>query len=174
MGIIKVRDIDAKKSVKIEAHKHPVKCIGMDYMGRYLASSSSKGTIIRIFRLDTMKCIQELRRGMDNASILSLNFNLASTYLGCSSDSGTVHIFSVKEYFGDAESVASDENGEMERRESNVGNRKRLTFLRKAIPYFNSEWSSSSLRVKEKRVICDFNWDSKDVLIYVKHGRMYR
>jgi len=173
MGIIKLRDIDAKKSVKIEAHKHPVKCIGMDYMGRYLASSSSKGTIIRIFRLDDMTCLQELRRGMDNASILSLNFNLTASYLGCSSDSGTVHIFGVKDYIGDnASVVSSDTIGEGGQVAS--GNRKRLTFLRKAIPYFNSEWSSSSLRVKEKVVIADFNLDSKDVLIYVKHGRMYR
>jgi hypothetical protein len=54
------------------------------------------------------------------------------------------------------------------------GNRKRMTFLRKAIPYFNSEWSNTNLRIKEKIVICDFNTDNRDVIIYVKHGRLYR
>jgi WD repeat-containing protein 45 len=98
MGLIKLRDIDREKSRKIEAHKHPVQCIGMDYAGRYIASSSTKGTIIRIFRTDTLQCIQELRRGMDNATILSLNFNLNAQLLGCSSDSGTVHVFQIMPY----------------------------------------------------------------------------
>lgn len=178
MGQIKVRDIDREKSKRIQAHKHPVQCIGMDYMGKYLASSSSKGTIIRIFRTDKSQCIQELRRGMDNATILSLNFNLNANLLGCSSDSGTVHVFKIKGYEGNANfsilSGTSSGSGGGSGSKKDKGNKKRMTFLRKAIPYFNSEWSNTNLRIKEKIVICDFNTDSSDVIIYVKHGRLYR
>lgn len=177
-GYLKLRDIDQKKSKKKDAHKHPVQCIGMDYNGRYIASSSTKGTIIRIFRTDDLTCVQELRRGMDNATILSLNFNLQSTLLGCSSDSGTIHIYKIDGYEGGIDqnqslisgaSSGSDSKGKKEK----TGNKKRLTFLRKAIPYFNSEWSNSSLRVKEQIVIVDFASNGEDILVYVKHGRIY-
>ena len=180
MGQIKLRDIDRERSKKIQAHKHPVQCIGMDYQGRYLASSSSKGTIIRIFRTDSLQCIQELRRGMDNATILSLNFNLNAQLLGCSSDSGTVHIFKIQGYESNLNNsllsgTSSGSGGNSGRKDKKSGgNRKRMTFLKKAIPYFKSEWSNENLRIKEKIVICDFNTDARDVIIYVKHGRLYR
>lgn len=183
IGHLKLRDIDKKKSKKINAHKHPVQCIGMDYKGKYVASSSTKGTIIRIFRTDDLTCIQELRRGMDNATILSLNFNLSATMLGSSSDSGTVHIFKIDEYesnfqdqnlsliSGTSSGSGDGKNGK--KKDAKGGNRKRLTFLRKAIPYFKSEWSNSSIRVKEQIVIVDFAANGEDLLIYVKHGRVY-
>lgn len=178
-GWLKVRDIDKKKSKRINAHKHPVQCIGMDYKGKYVASSSTKGTIIRIFRTDDYTCIQELRRGMDNATILSLNFNLQASMLGCSSDSGTVHIFKIDEYESLDQNTSlisgnsgTSSDGKSGKKKKN-GNRKRLTFLKKAIPYFKSEWSNSSIRVKEQIVIVDFSSDSENVLIYVKHGRVY-
>lgn len=182
MGQVKLRDIDRERSRKIQAHKHPVQCIGMDYQGKYLASSSSKGTIIRIFRTDDLSCIQELRRGMDNATILSLNFSLTAELLGCSSDSGTVHVFKIMNYeanpnasfLSEVSSVGSSGSGNKKDKREKKGNRKRMTFLRKAIPYFNSEWSNTNLRIKEKIVICDFNTDNRDVIIYVKHGRLYR
>lgn len=53
-------------------------------------------------------------------------------------------------------------------------NKTRLSFLKNAIPYFKSEWSNQSLKIKEKITICDFNSSSNDIIIYVKHGRMYR
>jgi len=156
-----------------------VQCIGMDYSGKYVASSSTKGTIIRIFRTDTVQCIQELRRGMDNAMILSLNFNLQSSFLGCSSDSGTSHIFQVMQYQsteGNNSTMSgnSSEGSSRKLEAPEKSNKKRLTFLKNAIPYFKSEWSSQNLRIKEKIVICDFNSAGNDVIIYVKHGRMYR
>ena len=151
----------------------------MDYSGKYVASSSTKGTIIRIFRTDTVQCIQELRRGMDNAMILSLNFNLQSSFLGCSSDSGTSHIFQVMQYQsteGNNSTMSgnSSEGSSRKLEAPEKSNKKRLTFLKNAIPYFKSEWSSQNLRIKEKIVICDFNSAGNDVIIYVKHGRMYR
>lgn len=178
-GFIKLRDIDKQKSQKIDAHKHPVQCIGMDYKGKFIASSSTKGTIIRIFKTDDLTCTQELRRGLDNAMILSLNFNLQGNLLGCSSDSGTVHIFKIDDYdiasLDQNQSLISGMSSGSETRsgKKEKGNKKRLTFLRKAIPYFKSEWSNTSLKVREQIVIVDFSSNSENVLIYVKHGRVY-
>lgn len=85
---------------------------------------------------------------MDNAMILSLNFNLQATFLGCSSDSGTSHVFQVMQYQsteGNNSTISgnSSEGGSSKKLEKpEKSNKKRLTFLKNAIPYFKSEWSS--------------------------------
>ena len=47
-----------------------------------------------------------MRRGIDNASIMSINFNLTGQLMGVSSDSGTVHVFKMKEHFISDETIA--------------------------------------------------------------------
>jgi WD40 repeat protein len=70
--------------------------MAIDFQGRFLATASEKGTLIRIFTTEDATLIQELRRGTDKALIFSLNFNLAGTMLACSSaDKSTIHIFTV-------------------------------------------------------------------------------
>ena len=152
----------------------------MDFGGNLLASASTKGTIIRVFLLDGSKtCVQEVRRGIDNASIMSINFNLTGQLMGVSSDSGTVHVFKMKEHFVSDETVSgstvSKESQILNSDEKNKNNKKsKLRFLRRAVSYFKSEWSFVNLRVKERNVLMDFNKDSTDVIIYVKHGKIYR
>ena len=41
--------------------------------------------------------MQELRRGMEYAQIFAISFDLPSKWLACSSDTGTIHIFSLKQ-----------------------------------------------------------------------------
>ena len=40
---------------------------------------------------------QELRRGSESAEVNSLAFDISGRWFGCSSDSGTVHIFVLKQ-----------------------------------------------------------------------------
>lgn len=175
-----VRNIDQDKSYVIEAHRHPVQCIAMDYMGNLLASASTKGTLVRVFILDGEGTVlQEVRRGIDNASIMSITFNLTGQMLGVSSDSGTVHLFKIKEIsFGDdgsiTESQLSIEENKKKKKKGTINKKSRLRFLKKAFSYFKSEWSFRNVRVKEKHVMVDFNNDSSDVIIYVKHGKIYK
>jgi len=179
-GKIKIRDIDEDRSYLIEAHRHPVQCIAMDYMGNLLASASSKGTLVRVFLLDGEgKCIQEVRRGIDNASISSINFSLTGELMGVSSDSGTVHIYRLRESSLPADDNVSVISGMSEVVKTadlaNQRNKKsKLRFLRKAFSYFKSEWSFSNIRVKEREVYIDFNTDASDVIIFAKPGKIYR
>jgi WD40 repeat protein len=39
--------------------------------------------------------LQELRRGKENAEIFSIAFSNSNQYLACTSDRGTIHIFSL-------------------------------------------------------------------------------
>ena len=96
-GTIQVIHFDrANKSVLINSHLSPVTALALNQDGSLLATASQKGQIIRIFVTETGQQIQELRRGTDEADIISLAFDPVSKYISCSSDKGTVHIFSIR------------------------------------------------------------------------------
>jgi WD40 repeat protein len=71
----------------------------LNYVGTLLATASDKGTLIRIFSIDTGNPLQELRRGAEKADIYSISFDFQSKWLACSSDKSTIHVFSVKQKF---------------------------------------------------------------------------
>jgi len=94
-GHVRVELYDSKKTTLIPAHETSLSCFALNFDGTLLATSSEKGTLIRIFDTSTGRNLQELRRGADKAEIYSLAFNYNSYWLACSSDKGTVHIFSI-------------------------------------------------------------------------------
>lgn len=55
-----------------------------------------KGTLIRIFNAFDGEYLHEVRRGTKNSEIYSICFNSNSHFLACSSDRGTVHVFSLR------------------------------------------------------------------------------
>lgn len=67
----------------------------MNVDGSRIASASEKGTLIRLWDCHTGDLLREFRRGTDRAVIYCLAFNQSSTFLACSSDKGTIHIFSL-------------------------------------------------------------------------------
>lgn len=58
-----------------------------------LATASDKGTVVRVFSVPDARKLWQFRRGSSHAKIWSINFNLASSLLGVSSDSSTIHIY---------------------------------------------------------------------------------
>ena len=62
---------------------------------KYIASVSTKGTIIRIFNLNG-ELINEYRRGIEKTYINWLCFNKQSNILLCHSKKGTIHLFKIK------------------------------------------------------------------------------
>lgn len=61
--------------------------------GTLLATSSEKGTVIRVWNIPGAEKLYQFRRGTREAKIYSVNFNLVSTLLAVSSAHDTVHIF---------------------------------------------------------------------------------
>jgi hypothetical protein len=94
-GSIRIELYDNAKATLIKAHDADLAQFVLNYDGSRIASASEKGTLIRLWNCYTGEPLRELRRGMDRADIYCLAFNSASTYLACSSDKGTVHIFSL-------------------------------------------------------------------------------
>jgi len=102
------------KALTFKAHKSQLECMELNFSGTKIATASakviliflnrlieySKGTIIRVFNVSDGTLAHELRRGSDNAQIFSLAFDSDSKWLACSSDSLTVHIFSLRSNLG--------------------------------------------------------------------------
>ncbi|KAJ1538430.1 autophagy protein, partial [Nowakowskiella sp. JEL0078] len=77
----------------LQAHKAPISTIQFNYDGTLIATSSDKGTVIRVFSVPSGDKLFQFRRGTYPARIFSLSFNLSNTLLSVSSDTDTVHIF---------------------------------------------------------------------------------
>lgn len=77
----------------IQAHKAPISFLSINSTGSILATSSEKGTVIRVWSIPGAEKLYQFRRGTREARIYSINFNVVSTLLAVSSAHDTVHIF---------------------------------------------------------------------------------
>ena len=105
-GHVRVELYDVRKSTIITAHESDLARLQLNGDGSLVATASDKGTLLRVFDTHTGAQLRELRRGVDRAAVYCLAFAPDSNFLACSSDKGTVHIFSLG---GDGHRVLSQE-----------------------------------------------------------------
>ncbi|KAI0063276.1 WD40 repeat-like protein [Artomyces pyxidatus] len=77
----------------IRAHKSPLSALALNSTGTMLATSSDKGTVIRVWSVPGAEKLYQFRRGTRETKIYSMSFNAVSTLLAVSSAHDTVHIF---------------------------------------------------------------------------------
>ena len=77
----------------ISGHISQVGYIVFSKDGKYLATCSIKGTVIRIWDVNTFSKLQELRRGTEPATMTCICFSPSNKFLACSSTRGTIHVF---------------------------------------------------------------------------------
>lgn len=94
-GSIRIELYDIAKATLIKAHDAELAQFALNSDGSRIASASEKGTLIRIWNCHTGEPMRELRRGVDRADIYCICFNQTSSHVACSSDKGTVHLFSL-------------------------------------------------------------------------------
>ncbi|TFK43640.1 WD40-repeat-containing domain protein [Crucibulum laeve] len=112
----------------IAAHTTALTTLSLPPSGKLLATTSLRGTLIRIWDSWTGKLIKELRRGTDKAEIYGVAFRPDEQEVCVWSDKGTVHVFHI----------------EVSNRQSS------LSGLAPFIPlpkYFDSEWSYAQYRI---------------------------
>lgn len=78
-----------------QAHRTAPVAVAFNPQGTLLATASESGTLIRVFAIPSGKKIAAFRRGSYGAQIYCLAFNECSTILCASSDTGTIHFFSL-------------------------------------------------------------------------------
>jgi autophagy-related protein 18 len=93
-GEILIFDADKLEVVNVvDAHRSPLSCAIFNNEGTMLATSSDKGTIIRVFSVPDATKLYQFRRGSMPSRIYSMAFNATSTLLCVSSATETVHVF---------------------------------------------------------------------------------
>jgi len=93
--------------VVIPAHEGQLAAITFSRTNTRIATASLKGTVIRVFDTRDGAKLYELRRGLKRtASIFSLSFSPCGTFLACSSNTETVHVFRLDERCAPGDGVA--------------------------------------------------------------------
>ncbi|KAH9061026.1 WD40-repeat-containing domain protein [Lactarius vividus] len=116
----------------IVAHNTAITTLAVTPSGRLLATTSVRGTLIRVWDTATGKQVRELRRGSDQAEIYGVAFRPDEAEICVWSDKGTIHVFSLAAGAG------------LSNRQS------KLSSLTSFIPipkYFESEWSYARFRI---------------------------
>jgi len=179
-GHVRVELYDSKKTTLIPAHETSLACLALNSDGTLLATASEKGTLIRIFDTSTGKSLQELRRGADRAEIYSIAFSHNAPWLACSSDKGTVHIFSIaadaKKDDKSKEKPAKSSSSPDKEKESKKNPKSSLSFMAGILPgYFNSERSFAQFRVPgDARCIVAFGADKRSIVVVSADGTFYK
>jgi WD40 repeat protein len=159
-------DVEMEETISIEAHNSSVSCLTLNFDGTLLATASDKGTIIRLFNPANGESLKELRRGSDKAEIYSISIDVDSKWLGCTSDKGTVHIFSLSRLeIKHLQKEEEDGKVEVDDKAKPKNNKHVFKFMKKFSKYFDSEWSFAKFRVTDSRTICAFTKEENLVVI---------
>jgi len=161
VGTVHVELFDSSKVLEIQAHNGPLTQICLSIDGTRLATSSAKGTLIRVFDTSNGTKLFEFRRGTNQAEIYSLAFSKSMKYLCCCSEKGTGHVFSL---------ITPEAAAEQKNRQSS------LSFMRGVLPsYFSSEWSFAQFHLETdgNRSICCFGQEKENTIIVVNSEGSY-
>jgi len=173
-GHVRVDLYDSKKTTMIPAHETSLSCLALNSDGTLLATASEKGTLIRIFDTSSGKNLQELRRGADRAEIYSIAFNPSSVWLACSSDKGTVHIFSIA---GDGKKEGDKAKDKVKavEKDAKKNPKSSFSFMKGLLPYLGSEWSFAQYRVPgDVKSIVAFGAEKNSIIVVSADGTFYK
>ncbi len=166
IGHVRVKLFDmGNKELEIPAHNGMLSQLCLSTDGKLLATTSEKGTLIRIFDTATGERLREFRRGAERAEIYSLAFSPNSKYVCCSSHRGTIHVFSLEK-----------EATQVETTDANRNQQSSFSFMKGVLPsYFSSEWSFVQAHLgKECKSVCCFGQDSKSLIVLCGDGSYYK
>ncbi|CAO0792725.1 unnamed protein product [Mucor circinelloides] len=172
----------------IAAHSGKLSCLSLNQDGSRCATTSDKGTLIRVFNTATGTLLHELRRGMDRAEIYSIAFNTESTRICVSSDKGTIHIFNLDPSvvthvdhkprgptYGEV--VVYPTESPTNYGLTTTGNRgSALSFMKDLLPkYFSSEWSFANAKIAtESRCLVAFGNQKNSFTAICADGSCYK
>ena len=136
--IVRFEDGVSSKLTPIKCHDSQLAALKLSQDGDFLVTASDKGTLIRVFSTSTGDKLNEVRRGADQAVITDLTIDPTNKFISCSSDKGTIHVFSLDK---------SDKHDEKNKKSA-------LSALSGAVGYFGSNWSYAQFRVKDSSCKC--------------------
>ena len=143
----------------IDAHLTNVEVITVSNNGKYIATASEKGTLVRVFSVEKLSMEHEFRRGAQSANIYDLCFTNDGTLLACCSGSGTIHIFDLN----------SDPNAISKNTKS------MLSSIQSVLPkYFSSQWGFKQINLQNtSKSTCAFD-NKNDLHVVTYDGNYYK
>ncbi|MBA0680071.1 hypothetical protein Goari_011797 [Gossypium aridum] len=111
-GLVRIEHYALKRRKFVMAHDSRIACFVLSQDGQLPATTSTKGTLVRVYNSVDGSLLQEVRRGVDKTKIYSLAFFLNAQWLAVSSDKGTVHMFGLKFNSGSPGSIRSQSPSE--------------------------------------------------------------
>ena len=186
-GKIKIKNYAKTSLISVDAHEKTIGSIVLTTNGDLMASATEMGTIIRIFDTDDGNLLQEVRRGKEKAQIKCICFDPDLQFIACSSNRGTIHIWSLstamtnlKKKSGDNEEENNNGKESDEKQEDEEPKKiKNKKSIFKSLPnilkkdYFNGEFSFAQVRIKEEKSICTFGNDNT-IIIICNNGKYYK
>lgn len=147
---------DYLKTVK--AHQNSIQLFTLSADGKFLATCSEVGTLIRIFEIQTNKLVKEVRRGTDTAQIIDLQFSDNLQHILCSSLKGTIHLFS----------------SSIDTTKTNVGIGYGISYFQSMLPsYFSSEWSFTQFHLDNMQSYSVFSTNPFEIVCISNTGCFY-
>lgn len=176
-GYIRIKNYDKKLYYYFFAHRTPLSCLFLNQEGTLIATSSLKGTLIRIYNVSNGILIKEVRRGTENSFINYIAFDPTQKYLAVNSDRKTIHIFFLGN--NNNEIIIDDNNENVKSKlfseEDEVIDNKRSAFngINKFIKYFGSEYSFTKFKINFNKSISTFGPDNS-IIIVTYEGKYYQ
>jgi len=160
LGILpgRIRIERLSRTMIISAHQTDIQCIATSVNFNLVATTSKKGTLIRMFDTKYGKLLQEFRRGIEQVTITYMTFSADTSRLAIHSNKGTIHIFKTNFKFGQKERP-SKPTGYI------------YTFIPK---YILSEWSNHKIYLETNpNTISFFSNKNKTITICSKDGDVF-
>ena len=173
-GCVQILDCFMQRYEKIStipAHDSKLAYLALNKDGKILATASDKGTIFRIYNVSDGIKLTEFRRGTKNAQINNLCFSPNNKFFACSSDGGTIHIFSV---IGIMKTINKDDkNNEDEEEPKNTKNMLGKIGGLLKIKSLEKDRSFTRFKVQEEYSFVGLGNDNTFVVI-TKNGKYYK
>lgn len=165
-GIVMIKNYQLLTNSQIKAHENNIAFITLSFDGSLLATASERGTLIRIFNTENCNCLQELRRGSNQAEIKYICFEPNYKFIAASSNSGTIHIWSLSNSIKNLKN-----NGKID--DEQIANKTSKFYWLPNIlggAYLNSEWSFAQVKISEQSVFC---FGPENTIIVVSNKGQY-
>lgn len=186
-GHLRVQSVESQLHHTIPANDSGIACAGLSPDGRLVGVASEKGTIIRVFLVETGVKVRELRRGTTSAEIHSIAFSADGAYMLTTSDRGTLHVW----YIGGGQPAGADAptddaafaaggggtsgpNGAAGGGAASAKNTKSMWSLLSPVSgYFASEWSGAQWSGPEVPTVAGFDPNGDGVHVVCADGTFY-
>ena len=164
---------------QIATHNSKISCLSINKDGTIIATTSDKGTIIRIFTTFGGIKFTEFRRGTKYVTMNCITFDQNNRFIGCTSNGGTLHIFSI---IGIMKTL--NENSQLNNKkgknnfEEEPKNSKSLLgkiggFLNIKSAYFEFERNFARFKIQEPNSLLGFENDNTFVVLTMD-GKYYK